>query len=216
MCRAWRRIAACVLLALAAGCTPFTGTRRDPAVIPPPLGSVRPPATAEYGPSGAILPAGGSQPADPPGVSKFDQTGQPVGQPLGPPRAADPHLRSDPTLYGGRLGLNPNEMPIEKVIDLSRQLEAAAAQNRVLLGRVRELEALGHTREQALQEAVRDVEAALAEVDRARGTLATQRAEIVTLQKKIQQMEQEDIETLKLMIAALEKLLPPPRKEPLP
>ena len=221
MCNARRATAVGVLFALAAGCAPLSGTR-PAAVVPPPLGQVKP-AAADPHPNGAIVPTGGNQPADPGGPSKFDPTGQPVGsqssaagQPLPPPRptAGDPHVRTDPTLYGGRLNLGPNEMPADRVLELTRQLEAVAAQNRGLVGRIRELEALGVAREQALVEALREVEAAEIEVAKTRGTLAAQKSEITALQEKIRQLEREDIDTLKLVIAALEKLLSSPRREP--
>ncbi len=216
MCKGSGATALCVLLALVAGCMPLRSARPD-AVVPPPLGSVKPAAVAPP----SVVPAGGNHPADPL-ASKFDQTGLPVGSqssPAGqlpPPRSMPgDHVRTDPTVYGGRLNLGPYETPADRVIDLTRQLEAVAAQNRGLLGRIRELEALGAGREHALNEALREVQAAEEEIAKTRGTLAGQKSEITALQEKIRQLEKEDIETLKLVIAALEKLLnSPPRREP--
>ena len=215
----------CVSLALASGCMPLRNTGPAPTpAVPPPLGSVR--AAPPTSPN--VVPAGGVQSAEPVVRSKFAQSDLPVGEqsppaglPLAPPRSlapgvlpGDPHARIDPTLYGKRLNLGPYEQGTDRVVDLTRYLESIIAQNGELLGRIQELERVGIKREQALVEALREVEAAASEIERTRGTLASQKAEITTLQEKIRQLEKEDIETLRAVILALEKLLPPPRREP--
>lgn len=136
-------------------------------------------------------------------------TGAPGG--LGTPGSLvlpDPTVRAMPTATGARLNLGPGEVPADRLVELSQYLEAALAQNRDLVGRVRELEALGVAREQALAEA-------LGEVEIASGEVARTRAALQALQAKLLLIETEDIETLKAVIAALERLISPPgRKDP--
>jgi hypothetical protein len=134
----------------------------------------------------------------------------PVGVPGSAPFASgDPHLRGTPTVAGGRWGLGPNEMPADRLLELTRNLDAALAQNRELLARIKELEALGVGREQALAEAVREIEALTAEAAKTRAAL---QAQVLALQGKIKTLEDEDIIFLRAVIDALGKLLPPERK----
>ena len=174
-------------------------------------------------------------------VGAFQPPGAPAGQPLPAPRVTPaapgtpasgapaplgpnlmmpgdlplgPNYRTDPTWSGGKLALRPGEVPTDRVLELTRQLELALAQNRELSARIVELERQGAGREQALMEALREVAAAQEEVDKARGVISTQRSELVLLQDKIRQLEREDIELLRLVISALEKALPPGGKRP--
>ena len=78
---------------------------------------------------------------------------------------------------------------------------------------VRDLEALGVNREQALAEAFREAEAASLEVARSRDQIKEMGAEITALRNKLRQLQQEDIETLRAVLAALDRLLPPARRE---
>jgi predicted RNase H-like nuclease (RuvC/YqgF family) len=112
--------------------------------------------------------------------------------------------------------LAPSEVPVDRVVALSVQLEMLAAQNRDLCARIKELEANGATREQALNEAVRDAEAATAEATRLRAQVQSLRAENAALQLRLQQMEEEDIRTLRAMIAVLERILNAPPGRVLP
>ncbi len=172
----------------------------------PPVGQPLPPPRPALPP----LPPPGepkSLPPLPPGVL-------PVSPLTGSPTPSDPHLLTKPTASGRILGLGPNEVPTDRVLELARHLEVLLAQNRDLVARITELERLGAGREQALVEAIREVEAAENEVAKTRGIILTQKSEIVSLQDKIRQMEREDIDLLKLVIAAFEKLLPSPRREP--
>ena len=71
------------------------------------------------------------------------------GTPGGPTAFADPHRRMMPTVTGGRLELNPWEVPADRVVELSKQLEFAQAQNHDLVARIKDLETQGLGREQA-------------------------------------------------------------------
>lgn len=121
-----------------------------------------------------------------------------------------PHVRSAPTAAGSLLNLGPGEVPTDRVVELARQLETATLQNQSLMGRIRDLEAAGLGREQALTEALREVEAASAEVAQARVDMQALRKEIGDLRERLEQVEKEDVETLRLVIAALERLLQQP------
>lgn len=226
------------LLALAAGtgCVGVPGSSPALPTLPPwskshPRATDNPPAgsvAAQAPPPTGVIPAGGpaaappvpgpANPAPVPGPPNALPQPRPVAPgdpnafPFNPP--ADPHTRTTPTVTGGRWNLGPGEVPADRVADLSRHLEAALGQNKELVGRIRELEALGLGREQALAEAVREVEAATAEVARTRATLQALRTEILDLRKRLQRTEEEDVELFAGVIRALDKLLPPPRREP--
>ncbi|AWM37378.1 hypothetical protein GobsT_46610 [Gemmata obscuriglobus] len=185
---------------------PPAGTLPPPGMLPP---GTQPPRTAAASPV----------PAAPPGAAGLTAPGTPAPAPLGPGLAAPgdgagPNSRFDPTWRGGRLDLRPGEVPADRVFELTRQLELVLAQNRELSSRIVELERQGAAREQALMEALREVESAQAEVDKARGIISTQKSELALLQDKIRQMEREDIELLQLVIRALEKALPPAGGKP--
>ena len=130
-------------------------------------------------------------------------------QPL-PAVSADPHTLSRPTAGGDRLNLGPGELPMDRALDLTRRIDAYRDENLVLKDRVRALEAKAVEREQALNEAVRDVEAATLEVARTRTEFRVLRKEIETLRDRLKQVEKDEVETLKVVIAALERLLRQP------
>lgn len=114
-----------------------------------------------------------------------------------------------PTAVGGRLELSPWELPADRVVELTRQLDMLNALNRSLLSRIRELEATGATREQALNEAVRDVERTEAEITRIQGSLQLSKEEAAILRMRIQTIERDDVDLLKKLIPALEKIVNP-------
>lgn len=177
------------------------------------VGSFQPPATGNA-PAGQNLPAPRPTTAPSPAQSTAPA---PLGPGLmmpGDVTGAGPNSRVDPTWSGGKLNLRPGEVPADRVFDLTRQLEVVLAQNRELSARIVELERQGAAREQALMEALREVEVAQAEVDKARGIISAQKSELALLQDKIRQMEREDIELLQLVIKALEKALPPAGGKP--
>lgn len=177
--------------------TPAGGQTPPPTMLPPPsfLPSGQPPANC---PPGVPVPPGSL-----PGVGYGGMPG-------------DPHIRTTPTVVGGRLGLGPGEVPTDRVVALTGQLDLLAAQNRELVTRIKELDAQAATRDQAFNEALREVDSANAEVLKARGQMQSLRAEIAGLQQQLQQIEKEDIAMLKAVIAALERILnaPPVRREP--
>ncbi len=75
-----------------------------------------------------------------------------------------------------------------------------AAEIAALTVRIRELEAAAISREHSIAESHRQAEAVGAEAARLRADLAAAEA-------RLQQLEKEDVEVLRSMVAALEKLL---------
>jgi cell division protein FtsB len=145
--------------------------------------------------------AGGTFPPDPPAAA-----------PAAPPSSwsavfPDEHKRDTPTVKGERLSLNPAETGLDKAVELAKKIEQLQAENKAFVARVALLEQNAAGREEAVAESVREVEAATVEVIRTRNELKEARAAVARLKQQMRQMEQDEIETLKAMIAALEKLL---------
>jgi hypothetical protein len=150
------------------------------------------------------------------GENKYRPGPQVPPQPLPPPTpwtGGDPHQRSTPTVVGDRLELGPTDNPLERMVELTRELESLSLYNRSLQERIQQLEAQQQVREQALTEAVRQVEAATQEVTRSRNQIEQLQNEVTMLQAQIRQMEKEDVELLRAVISTLEKLLGE-RREP--
>ena len=119
----------------------------------------------------------------------------------------DEHKRDTPTVKGERLSLNPMETGIDRAVELAKKIEQLQAENKALLARIALLEQNATAREEAIAESVREVEAATVEVIRARNELKAYRAAVLTLKSQLRQMEQDEVETLKAIVAALEKVL---------
>ncbi len=192
-------------------------TAGPPTVNVPPLPLPTTPATptAPGGPTqtpGGQPNTGGNSP-----TQSTSQSPANAGMPAGVgPNATSPHIRNFPTATGAILNLAPNEVPTDRVVMLAREIELSNQANRVLLDRIKQLESVAVTREQALDEAVRDVEDATTEITKTRAELLALRAELTALRVRLQQVEKEDIETLKAVIAVLEKLLLPPGRREIP
>ena len=176
----------------------------DGAALPPPRPLPVPPVWA----AGVPLPPGGQPPQMTPPAPVPGYTPQPPPLPPGS-GGLDSHQRNYPTVTGGRLNLGPTEIPADRVVELAKHLETVLAQNRDLLARIRELEALGVGREQALAEAVREIDIVTADAAKTRAAL---QAQVLALQGKIKQLEEEDVEFLREVLKALNKLVPPEKK----
>lgn len=159
--------------------------------------------------------ANGQSPANgPPGPAPF-QYGLPPGYVYTAP-PGDPHLRATPTAVGGRLELAPWEIPAERVVELSKQIDGLNLLNATLVARIRDLEAQGATREQALNEAVRDAERVEEEAAKMRGTIQLSRDEIAILRARFTALEREDIALFERFIAVLRLQLNIPAIERVP
>lgn len=135
----------------------------------------------------------------------------PPAPPVTPPGgAAAPNpnqQRKDPTLYGEKLPLGPNELPLDRALEIIKRLDDLIDENKRLQARIRTLEANGLSREDSIKEMVREVEKAMDEVVKARGDIQGLRAEVNALRAKVKQAEDNELETLKTVIAALKRIL---------
>jgi chromosome segregation ATPase len=122
---------------------------------------------------------------------------------------ADPHLRGVPTVTGKHWELAPWETPTDRLAELTAKLETVLAQNTALLARAKELETLGASREQALLEAMREIESVNAAAAQEKAALL---AQVTALQKRLQQLEDDEIRFLEAVLEGLRKLLPPEKK----
>lgn len=152
------------------------------------------------------LPVPNPAPAVPPAATTPAPGAVPPGQmPL--PVAPNPHQRDSATLTGKDLRLRRDEMPIDRALEILQRLDDLIDENKRLQTRIRTLEANGLSREQALNETLREVEKATEEVVKARGDIQGLRAELNALRTKVKQVEDNELDTLKRVIAALEKVL---------
>lgn len=198
----------------------------EPPIAAPPLPAIPGTVVGASGqlPAIPVAPAPQAQPAAPQPMPqpKFPATGLPLNQPRPLPMPmptpgapgpngsgfADPNFRAWPTVSGARWELSPNEQALDRLIEITKYLDAALAQNRELLGRVRELETLGKTRDQALNEAAREIDA-LAFGAKERTSLLSQ---IVELKARVTKIEDEDIKLFEEILRYLNKQLPPENK----
>jgi hypothetical protein len=168
---------------------------------PPPTGEVTvdhkqpapPSVMPPTGQGGAAPPAAGANPLPLPSLPQ--------------PPANNPHVRDSATARGGRLDLGPNDYPIDRVLEITRRLEECAAVNQMLMSRLTSVEKEGKERESAMNEVLRDMETAAAEVVRARADLTAVKRELDALKERLKRVEREEVETLKTVIAAVEKLV---------
>jgi len=167
------------------------------------------------------IPVAPAQPLQPMPQPKFPPTGLPLNPPRplpmplpGAPGApggsgfADPTFRAWPTVSGARWDLGPNEQPLDRLVELTKYLDAALAQNRELLARVRELETLGKTREQALSEAARELDS-LSGLAKERVALLAQLEE---LRARVKRIEDEDVKLFEDLLKLLNDKFPPEKK----
>ena len=158
-------------------------------------------------------------------------TGQPTGEPAPRPTAPPPTVtqpayygggydrgvlppdagnRKAPTAVGGGFELGPHETPMDRAVELGRKIELVSKENLALLARIRQLEAAAEARETALNESLRDAQIATDEATRLRNDLQAVRKDLTALKARVTQMEKDETETLKAVIAAIEKLLQQP------
>ncbi len=130
-------------------------------------------------------------------------------QAVPPPRAmgGNPHERATPSVTGKDWALGPNELPIDRAAELQRRLEELVEENRKLQARMVTLEANGLSREQSLNEAIREVEKATELVMKSRADVQALRTELIALRERVKKAEDNELNTLKTVIEALKQLL---------
>ena len=143
----------------------------------------------------------------------------PPVQPLaGQPRnlviepVTDLNVRKTPTAIGGMLGLGPNDSGVERAVELAKMLDVAESENRNLISRMKMLELVLENRERMLRDDETELTKASQDLIEARGEMLRLRDELAKVKKKLRQVEREDLDNLRVIIQALEKLLdsPPP------
>ncbi len=179
-----------------------------PGLTPAPQSPVTQPPVAPSPTNHSHTPAN-SQPLPQPRPWPNRSPASPALLPPGPTPFADPHLRGVPTVTGKHWELAPWETPTDRLVELTAKLETVLAQNTALLARAKELETLGASREQALLEAMREIDSVNAAAAQEKATLL---AQVTALQKRLQQREEDEIRFLEAVLEGLRKLLPPEKK----
>jgi hypothetical protein len=181
----------------------------DPTVQTPPGANQQPKDAAAPAPANtaAQQPGQPARQAPAPGVASRNPPGAAPGQPGGVP--LDPHRRQVPTAAGSLLNLPPGESPVERAVELSYRIQALDADRQVLEQRARELTAALESRDRALVQHGRDLHEAAEEVARARTQVANWRKELEEARIRLKSRELEDVQTLKAIIALLERLTEP-------
>ncbi len=153
--------------------------------------------------SNAPVSKGNEVPMDEPPLAVLPKDGRIVATTRPWPR----YHRQTPTVAGEMLNLGPNENPTEKAVQLAQGLAGAEAENRLLFFRLKTLETELETRSRSLAESSEEVDQATSEVAKTRLELQTLRKDVSALRDRLRQIEKEDVETLRSIVAALEKLL---------
>jgi septal ring factor EnvC (AmiA/AmiB activator) len=122
-----------------------------------------------------------------------------------------------PTAGGGLLNLAPHETAVERAVELAQRLGVVEAEKQALAIHVRQLEAALEARDRMLAESAREVEQATAEMTATRNDLRALRKELAAVSGQMRQSEKADLDSMKAILASLEKLLDPnPVKVPGP
>ena len=118
-----------------------------------------------------------------------------------------PQFRQTPTAAGGILNLAPHESATERAVELALKLAAMEGENRLLFARMKKLEADLEQREKELAAVNQEVDLASGDLSKARLELVDLRRQLGDTRSRLRQVEKEEIETMRLVIAALEKFL---------
>jgi hypothetical protein len=178
-----------------------------PGQTPPAAGQPAKDATSAPPPANGTAPAPRPLPrngVDPTLARKPYPAGNAVAQAGGTPN--DPHQRPVPTATGALLNLAPGESPAERALELNARLAVADADRQVLEQRAQELTAALELRDRALSQHSRDIHEAAEEVARAREQVTAWRKELEEARGRLRTREQDDVQTLKAIIALLERL----------
>lgn len=164
------------------------------------------PLLAEDDQPAPVKPPMSEAPAANPIFESAERLPPPKPVPTPPAKSAN-GPRELPTVEGQRLRLAPGESAVERAVLLSQMLEAAQLENRTLRERIRSLE-------MQIQEAdrVRDDERqvaaqAAADATRYRLRMEALNEEVAALRERLRRAERQDVETLREIIAVLERLL---------
>ncbi len=95
----------------------------------------------------------------------------------------------------------------KRAVDLAKQLDAREAENRTLTLRVKTLEIALENREKALQDDEKELAKTAQDMAHAQAELTRLKDAFVKVKKRLRHVEQEDLDTLKAVIAALEQMV---------
>ncbi len=95
----------------------------------------------------------------------------------------------------------------KRAADLAKQLDAREAENRTLTLRVKTLEIALENREKALQDDEKELAKSAQDMAHAQAELTRLKDAFVKVKTRLKHVEQEDIDTLKAVIAALEQMV---------
>jgi hypothetical protein len=127
-------------------------------------------------------------------------------QPGSPYPVTDPHQRMAPTASGSLLNLPPGEGPMERAVELTRQLQMIQSEKRLLAEQLRHEQEAAQGRDRLLSEATRDIKDATTEVESTRGAMRDATEELKQQRVRLSVMENDVVETLKSVVTLLEKL----------
>lgn len=135
---------------------------------------------------------------------------EPRNFPIEGAAGTDLNLRKSPTVTGAMLNLGVNDSGVERAVELAKLLDASEAENRNLISRMKMLELVLENREKMLRDDEVELLKASQDLTQSRNDLQQLRDELTKVKKKLRQVEREDLENLRAIIQALEKLLDSP------
>ena len=121
---------------------------------------------------------------------------------------ADPHRSTNPLSTRGNA--TPKEAPMERDSAMVRRIDGVNEENKVLQARIRNVEIKLAERDRAVAESNEENDASAADAAKTLAELATMRKEIQTLEQRLHRVEKDETETLRLLVEATEKLLDVP------
>lgn len=191
-----------IVLLLNLGCVPvrsWLSLMRDSQATAPPL-----PGEGKAPPGGLALADSGPVPPQSGSVQPVAYTAPPAAAAPLPPVTA-----TRPTVVGSPLNLAPGEAPVERSLDLARRLVTVEEEKLALAAQAQQQAALLESKDRALLHAEQEVRAASAEVAKARADLQRWKQDMGTLRDRLRDAEQENVATLRSLIAWLEHALEP-------
>jgi hypothetical protein len=151
----------------------------------------------------------------PPDIVSPMPTLAPAAQPTDA-RAVGDHQLSRPPGTGSILNLQPGDLPIERLAEVTLRLQAKEEDARKLEARLQEMTALVEQRSLSVSTATRDVQEATEEIRQTRKALQTTRQEVDDAWTALRRREKEDIDTIKEILKKLDRPsdnLPSPGKD---
>jgi chromosome segregation ATPase len=122
--------------------------------------------------------------------------------------AATDAARNAPPVTGAQLALKADESAAQKALDLTRKLNAAEEEKKLLALRVHQLEGELDGSKNSQAQLARDVQTATEEVKRTRAEMQQWRPQMLALQEQLKNAEKENMATLRAVVSSLEDMVP--------